>query len=101
MSLYSEIIDSLNKSMAPENIFLENESAMHNVPPDSETHFKLVIVADDFIGMSKLNRHKVIYKTLSEIMKKIHALSIHTFDEDEYQKNPMVIDSPQCANKTT
>jgi hypothetical protein len=34
-------------------------------------------------------------------MDEIHALSIHTFDEDEYQKNPMVIDSPQCAHKTT
>jgi BolA protein len=99
MSLYSEIIDSLNKSMAPENIFLENESAMHNVPPDSETHFKLVIVADDFIGMSKLNRHKVIYKTLSEIMKKIHALSIQAFTKDEYKSNPIILNSPDCSKK--
>jgi len=32
-------------------------------------------------------------------MNKIHALSIHTFDEDEFKQNPLILDSPECANK--
>ena len=99
MSSYDEIVATLDSVLNVESMFLENESAMHNVPPDSETHFKLVIVADDFIGMSKLNRHKVIYKTLSEIMKKIHALSIQAFTKDEYKSNPIILNSPDCSNK--
>jgi BolA protein len=53
------------------------------------------------MNIQTIKRHKSIYKALGKIMDEIHALSIHTFDEDEYQKNPMVIDSPQCAHKTT
>jgi hypothetical protein len=32
-------------------------------------------------------------------MSEIHALSIHAFDNLEFNKNPMILDSPQCANK--
>ena len=47
MSSYDEIIATLNSALKVESIILENESAMHNVPIDSETHFKLVIVCRD------------------------------------------------------
>ena len=46
-----------------------------------------------------VNRHKSIYKSLGKLMNDIHALSIHAFDEEEFKKNPMVLESPQCANK--
>ena len=32
-------------------------------------------------------------------MNDIHALSIHAFDNKEFELNPMILDSPQCANK--
>jgi len=32
-------------------------------------------------------------------MNSIHALSIYSFDEMEYENNPLIIDSPNCANK--
>jgi len=44
-------------------------------------------------------RHQLVYKTLNNIMDHIHALSIYAFDIDEYAENPVVIDSPNCANK--
>ena len=31
-------------------------------------------------------------------MKKIHALSIHAFTYDEYQKNNRSLESPNCEN---
>jgi hypothetical protein len=31
-------------------------------------------------------------------MNQIHALSIHSFDKEEFKKNPMIIDSPNCVN---
>jgi BolA protein len=72
---------------------------MHNVPPDSESHFKLVIVSDDFIEMTKVKRHKIIYQNLVETMKKIHALSIQAFTIEEFNTNPVILSSPDCSNK--
>ena len=54
MSCYDSIIESLNDRLVVEKMYLENESAMHNVPANSETHFKLVIVSDNFIEMTKV-----------------------------------------------
>ena len=39
MSSYDNIINSLNDGLVVEKMYLENESLMHNVPLDSETHF--------------------------------------------------------------
>ena len=32
-------------------------------------------------------------------MESIHALSIQAFNEEEYQKNPEINQSPNCVNK--
>ena len=84
MSSYDNIISSLNNQLHVEHMFLENESSMHNVPANSETHFKLVIVSDDFLHMNKVKRHQLIYQILINIMKEIHALSIQAFTIEEY-----------------
>ena len=31
---------------------------MHNVPPGSESHFKVIIISDDFVGQSLVKRHQ-------------------------------------------
>jgi BolA protein len=72
---------------------------MHNVPEGSESHFKIVVVSDNFNNLSIIQRHKLIYKILDNIMDKIHALSIHAFNEKEFKLNPLILNSPECANK--
>jgi BolA protein len=99
MSAYETIVSQLNLSFDIENIFLENESFMHNVPPNSETHFKLVIVSNDFTELTNLKRHQCIYKALNDTMTRIHALSIQAFTPDEYLQNPIILKTPDCANK--
>ncbi|MFL2718771.1 MAG: BolA family protein [Gammaproteobacteria bacterium] len=99
MSPYDEIVTTLNNLLNVESMFLENESGMHNVPIDSETHFKLIIVSDDFVEMTKVKRHQLIYQSLVKTMKKIHALSIQAFTIEEFNRNPLILSSPDCANK--
>ena len=94
-----KIINSLNENFKLTSLKIVNESFMHNVPEGSESHFKIVIVSDNFIKKSLIQRHKEIYKALGEVMNDIHALSIHAFDNKEFELNPMILDSPQCANK--
>jgi hypothetical protein len=32
-------------------------------------------------------------------MKKVHALSIQAFTIEEYNKNPVILSSPECSKK--
>jgi len=89
------LIDKFNPSL----LSITNESYMHNVPEGSESHFKIVLVSDSFKDISKIKQHQKIYKVLGKLMNSIHALSIYSFDEMEYENNPVIIDSPNCANK--
>ena len=95
----SQIINTLSTSMNLSSLKIINESFMHNVPAGSESHFKIVVVTDDFNNLSIIKRHQLIYKTLDNLMNKIHALSIHAFNEEEFKLNPVILDSPECANK--
>ena len=95
----SQIINTLSSSLNLSSLKIINESFMHNVPAGSESHFKIVVVTNDFNNLSSIKRHKLIYKTLDNLMNKIHALSIHAFNEEEFKLKPIILDSPECANK--
>ena len=43
-----------------------NESHMHNVPAGSESHFKVVIISDDFQGQRLVQRHQRINQILAD-----------------------------------
>ena len=58
-----------------------------------------MIDSDEFKNLSNVKRHQEVYKVLGEVMQSIHALSIHSFDNEEYKNNPMILDSPNCVNK--
>ena len=93
------IKDLLIDSFDPSVLSIINESYMHNVPEGSESHFKVVIVSKYFKDIENIKRHKEIYKALKNIMESIHAISIQAFNEEEYQKNPEINQSPNCVNK--
>ena len=98
-AIESKIINQLNSSFKLSSLKIVNESFMHNVPEGAESHFKIVIVSNQFKEQKMMQRHKAIYKALGEIMRSIHALSIHAYDDEEFDENPIILDSPQCANK--
>ena len=98
-SIENKIINTLNECMNISSLKIYNESFMHNVPKDAESHFKLVIVSNDFNNLSQVQRHKLVYMHLGSIMDDIHALSIQSFNEDEFKLNPAILDSPECAHK--
>ena len=74
-----------------------NESPNHNVPDGAESHFKVIVVSNDFENMRPVQRHQLIYKALNEEMKLIHAIEIHPFTKTEWDKNNQSSsDSPDC-----
>ena len=98
MTIQTDIEARLNAELQPEYLEVVNESHMHSVPENSETHFKVVAVAGLFSGKRSVARHQLIYKMLAEfIAGPVHALALHTYTPDEWQqRNAAAPDSPDC-----
>jgi len=91
------IISKLEKALSPEHLEVINESHMHNVPEGSESHFKVVIVSDEFKDKMLVARHRMVNKVLEEELKgSIHALALHTMTMEEWFEKGKAAESPPC-----
>lgn len=69
-----QIEAKLRAAFDPMYLEVVDESYRHNVPAGSESHFKVVLVSDRFTGERFLNRHRMIYGTLTEeLSNTVHA----------------------------
>ncbi|MEN9391061.1 MAG: hypothetical protein RL017_358 [Pseudomonadota bacterium] len=51
-------------------------------------HFDAVVVSDDFINKSRLQRHRMIYAALGDKMREeVHALSMKLYTILEFSEN--------------
>lgn len=98
MSMQQAIEQKLNAEYQPVHLQVDNESHMHSVPKNSETHFKVTLVAPDFEGQGKVKRHQAIYRTLAEeLAGGVHALALHLYTPAEWdERQGASPDSPQC-----
>lgn len=97
MSMLQTIEQKLTEAFRPEFLQVENETHMHNVPPDAESHFKVTVVSDEFKNLMLIKRHRLVNRTLEDELKKIHALALHTMTKDEwFEKAGKVAESPLC-----
>ena len=97
MQVQNTIEDKLSSAFKLAEMRVINESASHNVPPGSESHFKLVLVSDEFASLTLLARHRLINNILAdELSGPVHALAIHAYTVEEWQKQGGAPLSPQC-----
>jgi len=102
MTTQETITTKLKNAFSPEHLEVTNESYMHSVPEGSESHFKIVIVCDDFKDKMLIARHRLINKALEDELKKdrsaggIHALALHTMTMEEWFEKGNAPDSPEC-----
>jgi BolA protein len=98
MEIKQSIENKINADFAPAHLLVENESHMHSVPVNSETHFKLTLVSDMFCGKRKVARHQAVYRVLAqELAGEVHALTMHLYSTDEWEQvNGQTPGSPQC-----
>ena len=93
----NSINEKLKNDYKPSYLDVVNESDQHNVPKDSETHFKIVLVSDLFSGLPKVRRHQQVYQTLSnELAGEVHALALHLYSPEEWTAQKGAPDSPKC-----
>lgn len=77
----TEILRRLNSALSPSRVELTDDSEKHRghggYNPAGESHFSLEIESEAFSGKSRVERQRMIYKALGELMhERIHALSI-------------------------
>lgn len=96
MSMELQIKTKLNKEFHVLHMEIENESYKHSVPKGSESHFKLLLVSDDFKDTSRVLRQKKVYALLAEELKTgLHALSLRLLTADEWNKDQKFT-TPPC-----
>jgi stress-induced morphogen len=55
--------DVLQKELGTSHLEIINESHMHNVPKEAETHFKIVVVSPQFEGVTRVRREQKVLCT--------------------------------------
>lgn len=91
-------------ALHPTHLTLDNESHMHAGYFDGkESHFKLVIVSDEFTGKRLASRHQLVYGLVNPYLTAqggtVHALAIHAYTPDEWASLSSAPNSPNCAGQ--
>lgn len=73
--------------LAPDKLEIVDESHAHAGHAGARSgggHFRLLVVSGRFSGMTALDRHRLIYQLLGDLMNgRIHALSINALAPGE------------------
>jgi BolA protein len=87
MSACTSIESKLKTALEPSHLEVIDESYLHNVEPGRESHVRIVAISKSFEGLNLVKRHQLIYSQIQEeISGPIHAISLHTFTEEEWRE---------------
>ncbi|WP_109512003.1 BolA family protein [Pseudomonas ovata] len=81
--------------LQPRHLQVLDESHMHS--RGLETHYKAVLVSEQFQGLNAVKRHQKVYGALGELMGQFHALALHTYTPEEWAKTGAAPSSPTCG----
>jgi BolA protein len=78
----------LTAALAPSRLDLIDESAFHaghaGARAEGESHFRMLIVTGMFTGKSRLQRQRMVFAALADLMRTdVHALSITALSPEE------------------
>lgn len=80
MAAQDEITKRLTAAFAPRDLQVINESHKHaghaGDDGSGESHFRVVIRADVFAAMNRVERHRAVHKALGDLNTRIHALAL-------------------------
>jgi BolA protein len=88
MRVARAIRQRLTETFAPSRLDLVDQSARHaghaGARPEGESHFELTIVAEAFAGKNRIERQRMVFAALGDLMQtEIHALAITALTPDE------------------
>ncbi|MFN0302905.1 MAG: BolA family protein [Burkholderiales bacterium] len=75
------------RMLTPESVELTDESGQHVGHEGARGgggHYRLLIVSSQFEGKSRIERHRMVYGALGEMMQRsVHALAIQAYTPEE------------------
>ncbi len=98
MSRIHRIRQILTRELDPWHLELIDETIHHKVPPEGESHLKLLLVSERFKALKPLARHRLVNGLLAqEFATGLHALALHTWTAEEwFAKGGQELTSPPC-----
>lgn len=97
MSMQQQIEDKLTSAFSPTHLEVVNETHMHNVPANNESHYKVTLVSDKFADLMLIKQHRLVNAELKTELDAIHALALHTYTPEKWlEKNTTSPESPLC-----
>lgn len=76
----------LERQLSPQQLQIDDDSHLHagHSSAGGAGHFRVHIVSDAFAGRSLIQRHRLVYDAVADLMQsEIHALSINAKTPDE------------------
>ena len=95
--MIEQIEQRLSENIQCIHLNVIDESPNHGGYDGSVSHVKIVIVSDDFIAQSLINRHKLVYRAMWDFVGKIHAISIVSKTSNQWEESNKYPNSPECA----
>jgi BolA protein len=88
MEIATRIRARLTAALAPVRLDIEDESHRHaghaGHDPRGESHFRITVVSDRFVGLSRVERHRTVNALLAdELRDRVHALALRTLTPAE------------------
>lgn len=81
-----QIRERLQQRFSPQSLIITDDSHLHigHTGSAGAGHFRVQIVAKDFFGLNRLQRHQAVFTALAPLMgTEIHALSIDAKSPEE------------------
>src|SRR3546814_16088973 len=79
-----DLIQDALQALQPEHLEVLDESHTHS--RGQETHYKAVIVSEQFTGLNSVKRHQKPYPAIGALMQPNHALALHTYTPEGWAK---------------
>lgn len=88
MSLVETIRLKLDAAFSPLQLSVHDDSHLHvghaGAREGGETHFRVMIVASGFQGLTRVARHRLVHEVLDgELKGRVHALSLTLLTPEE------------------
>ena len=93
MDRIAEIKARLEQALSPTQLDIIDESHLHAGHAGAASgagHFNITIISDKFAGQSAIQRHRMVYLAVNDLMpSEIHALSINAHTPEDMAPDGM------------
>ena len=88
MKVAESLRRTLTEKLAPARLDIIDDSHRHaghaGARPEGETHFTIEVVAAAFAGRSRIERQRLVYDALADLLReRVHALALSTLTPEE------------------